>query len=196
MKKIRIFFTAMVLLALSVAAQAQNITVKGTVKNESGEAVVGANVLLQRSRTVYIMSDVNGNFTLNVPANGVLDVNCLGYQGLQVPVNSRTSITIVLAEDSQILDETIVVAFGTSTREAFTGSAKVVDEEKLQRSQVTAVTNALAGQVAGVQLTSSNGAPGATSTIRIRGIGSISAGNDPLIIVDGAPLRSVRCSWC
>ena len=187
MKKIRIFFTAMVLLALSVAAQAQNITVKGTVKNESGEAVVGANVLLQGSRTVYTMSDVNGNFTLNVPANGVLDVNCLGYQGLQVPVNSRTSITIVLAEDSQILDETIVVAFGTSTREAFTGSAKVVDEEKLQRSQVTAVTNALAGQVAGVQLTSSNGAPGATSTIRIRGIGSISAGNDPLIIVDGAP---------
>ena len=89
MKKIRIFFTAMVLLALSVAAQAQNITVKGTVKNESGEAIVGANVLLQGSRTVYTMSDVNGAFTINVPANGVLDVNCMGYQNAQIQVNNR-----------------------------------------------------------------------------------------------------------
>ena len=187
MKKIHVFFTVMVMLAFSLAASAQNITVRGTVKDGNGDAIVGANILLQGSRTVYTMTDVNGSFTLNVPSTGVLDVNCMGYRDQQVPVNGRTSIAIVLEDDSQLLDETIVVAFGTATRESFTGSATVVNSEKLEKTQVSNVTNALSGKVAGVQLISSNGAPGSTSTIRIRGISSISAGNDPLIIVDGAP---------
>ena len=187
MKKIRIFFAAMVMLALSVAASAQNISVKGTVKDQAGEGIVGANIILKGNRTVYTMTDLNGAFTLNVPSNGVLEVLCMGYQGQEVPVNGRSNIAIVLADDSQLLDETIVVAFGTSTREAFTGSAAVVNEEKLSKSQVASVTNALAGAVAGVQLTSSNGAPGSTGTIRVRGYSSINAGLSPLIIVDGAP---------
>lgn len=94
---------------------------------------------------------------------------------------------VTLDADSEFLDETVVVAFGTTTKEAFTGSAKVVGEEKLALSQVSDATAALAGQVAGVQLVSSNGAPGSSPTIRIRGIGSVYAGKDPLIIVDGAP---------
>jgi len=187
MKKICIFFTAMVLLTLSVAAQAQNITVKGTVKNEAGEAIVGANVLLQGSRTVYTMTDVNGAFTLNVPANGVLDVNCMGYQDLQVPVNSRASIAIVLEEDSQLLDETIVVAFGTSTKEAFTGSAAVVNAESIQKVQGSDATRAIEGHVAGVQMTTSSGSLGSSPSIIIRGISSISAGVAPLYVVDGIP---------
>ena len=187
MKKMKLFFTAAVMLAFSVAALAQNITVKGTVKDEAGEPIVGANVVLQGSSTVYALTDFSGAFSLSVPSDGKLDVNCMGYQGVIVPVNGKTVLNIILADDAQLLDETIVVAFGTTTKEAFTGSAKVLNDEKLQKSQVTAVTNALAGQVAGVQLTSSNGAPGSTATIRIRGISSISAGNDPLIIVDGAP---------
>ena len=187
MKKIRIFFAAMVMLALSVAASAQNISVKGTVKDQAGEGIVGANIILKGNRTVYTMTDLNGAFTLNVPSNGVLEVLCMGYQGQEVPVNGRTNIAIVLADDSQLLDETIVVAFGTSTREAFTGSAAVVNEEKLSKSQVSSVTNALAGAVAGVQLTSANGAPGSSGTIRVRGYSSINAGLNPLIIVDGAP---------
>ena len=83
---------------------------------KAGEAIVGANVLLQGSRTVYTMSDVNGAFTINVPANGVLDVNCMGYQDAQIQVNNRTSIAIVLADDNQLLEETIVVAYGTATK--------------------------------------------------------------------------------
>ncbi|MBO4475829.1 MAG: SusC/RagA family TonB-linked outer membrane protein [Bacteroidales bacterium] len=171
----------------SFSALAQNISVSGTVKDEAGEPIVGANVVLQGSRTVYTLTDASGAYKLSVPGNGSLDVSCMGYVGLVVPVDGRSQIDIVLKNDAELLDETIVVAFGTSTREAFTGSAKVIGDEKLQQSQVTSVTNALAGAVAGVQLTSSNGAPGASATIRIRGIGSISAGNDPLIIVDGAP---------
>jgi len=187
MKKIRIFFAAMVMLMMSVSAFAQNITVKGLIKDESGNGIVGASVVLKGNNTVYTMSDVSGAFTLSVPAKGVLEVKCMGYEDKDVPVNGKANISITLTEDSQLLDETIVVAFGTSTKESFTGSAAVVNSEKLEKTQVSSVTNALSGKVAGVQLVSSNGAPGSTSTIRIRGISSISAGNDPLIIVDGAP---------
>ncbi len=187
MKKIRVFFTVMVLMATSLVAFAQDITVKGTVKDASGEPLVGANVVLQGSNTVYTMTDLDGAFTLKVPSDGNLEVQLLGYKKQVVAVAGNKNLTIVLEDDSQVLDETIVVAFGTTTREAFTGSAKVVGEEKLSKSQVASVTNALAGAVAGVQLTSSNGAPGSSSTIRIRGYSSINAGLDPLIIVDGAP---------
>ena len=187
MKKIRVFFTAMVLLAISFAAAAQNVNLKGSVKDEAGEPIVGASVILQGSNTVHALTDLDGNFTLRVPADGVIEVSCMGYVAQNVPVNGQNNINIVLVEDSQLLEETIVVAFGTTTREAFTGSATVVGEEKLAKSQVSSATNALAGAVAGVQLTSSNGAPGASSTIRVRGYSSINAGLDPLIIVDGAP---------
>lgn len=189
MKKIRFFFTAMVLLAVSVAAFAQNITVKGTVKDEAGEAIVGANVLLQGSRTVYTMTDVNGAFTLNVPGNGSLAVNCLGYHDQLVPVNNRGIIDIVLQLDDQVLDETIVVAYGTATKSSFTGSAAQVKTETIEKKVATSVTSALAGTTPGVQITQSSGDPagGGSNTIRIRGIGSMSASNSPLIVVDGVP---------
>ena len=188
MKKFRIFLAAMVLLATSVVAGAQSIIhVSGTVVDESGQPVVGASVKLQGSSTVYTVSDVSGSFKLSVPSNGTLDVLNMGYKSVSIPVNGRKNIQIVLQEDSEILSETIVVAFGTATKESFTGSAAVVNSESLEKTQVSNVTNALSGKVAGVQMLSSNGAPGSTSTIRIRGISSISAGSDPLIIVDGAP---------
>ena len=187
MKKIKLFFTAMVWMLVSLAASAQNVAVSGKVVDQAGEPIVGANVVLQGSNTIYALTDVSGTFKLNVPSKGILIVSSLGYMSQNVPVNGRQNITIVLDEDSTLLDETIVVAFGTATRESFTGSATVVNSEKLEKTQVSSVTNALAGKVAGVQLISSNGAPGSSSTMRIRGISSISAGNDPLIIVDGAP---------
>ncbi len=195
MKKIRIFFTAMVLLALSVTAQAQNITVKGTVKSESGEAIVGANVLLQGSRTVYTMSDVNGAFTLSVPANGVLDVNCLGYQNAQIQVNNRTSIAIVLKEDNQVLEDVIVVAYGTAKREAVTGSVSSVKGETLAGAPVTSVENALQGKLAGVAISANSGQPGANTYIRIRGNGSINASNAPLWVIDGIPVITGSMSF-
>ena len=104
-----------------------------------------------------------------------------------VEVGIERNMNILLKPDTEVLDEVMVVAFGTAKKSAFTGSAKVVDAEKLQQSQVTSVTNALAGQVAGVQLTSSSGAPGSQASIKIRGFSSLTAGTDPLVIVDGAP---------
>lgn len=102
-------------------------------------------------------------------------------------VDIKPVVNVVLNSDTEMLDEVMVVAFGTAKKSSFTGSAAVVNSEKLSQSQVSSVTEALSGAVPGVTMTSSNGAPGATSSIKIRGISSINAGNDPLIIVDGAP---------
>ena len=188
MKKIRIFFAAMVMLALSVAASAQNITVKGTVKDTAGEGIVGANIILKGNRTVYTMTDLNGAFSLSVPSNGVLEVLCMGYQGQEVSVNGRANLEIVLLDDSQLLDETIVVAYGTATKSSFTGSAAMVDSETISKKLSSKVTSALAGTTPGVQIISSSGDPtDGAPTIRIRGIGSMSASSSPLIIVDGVP---------
>ena len=187
MKKFKIFFTALALTVSTFAALAQNISVSGTVKDESGEPIVGANVVLVGNNTVYALTDVAGAFKLSVPKNGSLDVSCMGYQSAVVPVNGQNTLTIVLKDDAQLLDETIVVAFGTSTKESFTGSAKVVNSETLGQSQVSAVTSALTGKVAGVQTTVTSGAPGSAPSIRIRGFSSISAGNAPLYVVDGMP---------
>lgn len=188
MKKMKLFFTAAVMLAFSVAALAQNITVKGTVKDEAGEPIVGANVILVGSNTVYALTDFSGAFTLSVPKNGSLDVSCMGYSTVMVPVEGKTTLEIVLPLDTTVLDETIVVAYGTATKSSFTGSAAVVDAESIEKKIATSVTSALAGTTPGVQVTSASGDPtGGTPTIRIRGIGSISASNTPLYIVDGVP---------
>ncbi|MDR3118902.1 MAG: SusC/RagA family TonB-linked outer membrane protein [Mediterranea sp.] len=122
----------------------------------------------------------------NVPSSAkTLQVSFVGMQTLEVGV--APTVRVVLKADTELLEEVIVVAFGTAKKSAFTGSAKVIDTKQLEKSQVTSITNALAGAVPGVQLTSNDGAPGATSSIKIRGFSSLNAENDPLIIVDGAP---------
>jgi len=182
----KLFFTVLAVLIGSVAF-AQNVTVTGSVKDSSTDEFVPFASIQLKGTMTGASTDADGLFSMTVPANGVLVFSSLGYHSVEIPVDGRSTIHVVLDPDSETLKETIVVAFGTSTKEAFTGSAKVLNDEKLAQSQVTNVTSALAGQVAGVQLVSSNGAPGSSSTIRVRGISSINAGNDPLIIVDGAP---------
>ena len=186
MKKAKLFFSALLALA-TVSLSAQSIKVSGTVKDaQSGEAVPFASVMV-KGTTSGTSTDAAGIYSISAPATGVLVFSSIGYESVEINVGSRSKIDVSLQPDSEFLDETIVVAFGTATKSSFTGSAAVVNEEKLAKSQVASITNALAGAVAGVQLTSSNGAPGATSTIRIRGFSSISAGQSPLIILDGAP---------
>ena len=187
MKKFKIFLTAVAVFAVSLTAAAQNIAVTGTVKDAAGEPIVGANVVLQGSSTNYALTDFNGAFKITVPKNGTLEVSSMGYQTAIVPVKGQSALNIVLEDDSQLLDETIVVAFGTATKESFTGSAKVVHSETLEKSQVSDVTRAIEGRVAGVQMTTSSGTLGSSPSIIIRGISSISAGNTPLYVIDGIP---------
>ncbi|MDR3218434.1 MAG: SusC/RagA family TonB-linked outer membrane protein [Dysgonamonadaceae bacterium] len=167
-------------------AIAQNKQVSGTVVDEAGEPVIGASVVVKGYATIGANTDLNGKFTLQVPESAnTLIVKYLGMQEQEVAVAPNVSVT--MHSSASELDEVIVVAFGTAKKSAFTGSAKVVSAKELEKSQVTSVTNALSGAVPGLQLTSSNGAPGATSVIKIRGFSSLNAGNNPLIIVDGAP---------
>ena len=187
MKKVKLFFSAMVLMLVAFTAQAQN-TVTGKVSDENGDPVVGASVLLKGQTTVYTLTDVGGNYSLKVPSDGVLVIDCLGYVSQEVAVAGKKVVNVVLVQDAQLLEETIVVAFGTTTKEAFTGSAAVVKSEDIAKRQTTNIQNALVGSVPGLQLKGASGAPGSSAgSINIRGIASMYAGTDPLVIVDGAP---------
>ena len=183
MEKRLMTFVACLFLSIGMAlAQSQ---ISGTVTSaEDGTPVVGASVKVVGTST-GVATDTDGHFTLNAPANAKLQISYIGM--VPQTVKAGKNLKISLATDQQSLDELVVVAFGTAKKSAFTGSATVVGTEELAKSQVTSVTNALAGAVPGVQLTSASGAPGSTSTIRIRGFSSLNAGNDALIILDGAP---------
>jgi len=190
MKKVKLFFTAIALLLAAAVATAQNINLSGTIVDATnGEPVTGAAVQLQGSTTVYAMTDALGNYKIAVPSKGTLVVSCLGYTTVEVAVNGRSAIDISLQPDTQVLDDVVVVAFGTTTKEAFTGSASVLKSDDLQKRQTTNVQNALVGSVAGLQMRGNSGAPGSngSGSINIRGIASMYAATSPLVIVDGAP---------
>ena len=178
---------AFLFMGIGIAA-AQSLTVTGTVVSESdGQPVVGAYVLVNGTTLGTITND-KGEFGIkNVPADAKeIIVTFLGFSTASAPVQAEP-IKVIMKEDMNYLEETIVVAFGTSTKESFTGSATVVSSDAIAQVQSSNVTRALEGRVAGVQMTTSSGTLGSSPTIRIRGFTSINAGNDPLYIVDGVP---------
>ena len=189
MKKAKLFFSALFVL-IGVTLFAQNVQVSGVVRERAGDVVTGAAVQLKGSTTVYAMTDALGNYRISVPSNGTLVVSCLGYQTVEVPVNGRQVIDITLETDSEMLEETIVVAYGTVRREANTGAVASLKNEGLAEAPVSSVDKLLQGKMAGVQVTGNSGQPGAATDIRIRGISSINAGNDPLWVIDGIPVET------
>ena len=132
-------------------------------------------------------TDLDGAYSISVPSNGTLVFSFLGYDDAVVPVNGRTVINVALQPGAILVDDVVVTAYGTSTKGTFTGSASVVDSKKIEQRAVSNVSNALAGTMAGVQVQNSNGQPGTSSKILIRGVGSINAGTTPLYVVDGIP---------
>ncbi len=188
MKKVLLFFVLLFASALTLSAQNWQVSGKVTYADD-GSPVIGATILVKGTSTAT-MSDVNGMYKLTIPASAE-KILVASFAGLttqeQIVSSAGQTVDFVMETDAQQIDNVIVTAFGVSTKRSFTGSAAVVGGDQIAKSQVSNVTNALAGAVAGVQLTSSNGAPGSSSTIRIRGFSSISAGMAPLIIVDGAP---------
>ena len=178
------------------AAFAQDITVTGTVTDATTqETVIGAAVQLKGSTTVYAMTDDLGYYSLNVPSNGVLVVSFLGYKTVEIPVNGRSRIDVALELEAEMLEDVVVIAYGTARKEANTGSVATVTGDVIAESPVTSVDKMLSGKMAGVQVTASSGQPGASSEIRIRGISSINAGNDPLWVVDGIPVMTGNQSY-
>ena len=187
MRKMKLFFTMLAVL-VSSAVFAQNISVSGSVTDASdGSPVPYASIHLKGTMT-GVSTDADGYYSITVPEYGVLVFSFIGYKTVEVPVEYRGRIDVALEADSQHLDETIVVAYGTATKSSFTGSAAVVKSESIASHVSTNVTNALAGTTPGVQMISSSGDPASNgSSIRIRGIGSMSASSAPLYILDGMP---------
>ena len=148
--------------------------------------VVGASVLV-KGTTVGTVTDIDGNFTINnVPSSAkTLVVSFIGLETQEVAI--KPNVKVVLSSDSQALEEVMVVAYGTAKKSSFTGSAGTMNADKIATRSVSNITNAMSGQVAGVQMTSDNGQPGESAKIRIRGIGSMASSNDPLYVVDGVP---------
>ena len=168
-----------------VTAQTQKVT-GVVISEEDGQPVIGASVLVKDTQ-VGAITDVDGKFVLNnVPSSAkTLVISYIGMTTQEVAI--QPNVEVRLHPNTEVLDEVMVVAYGTAKKSAFTGSASTIKSEKIAERAVSNVTNAMAGQVAGVQITQSSGQPGTSASIRIRGIGSMSASNSPLYVVDGVP---------
>ncbi|MBQ2783486.1 MAG: TonB-dependent receptor [Alistipes sp.] len=184
-RKVVLSMVATLLLGcFGVYAQGQRVT--GTVTDETGAPVIGAAVVVEGT-TRGTSTDVAGSYEIAAPANANLVFTYLGYKSQTVAVSGRSTIDIVLVADSEQIEEVVVQAFGVAKKEAFTGSAATIKSDDLVKTQSSNVANALQGKVAGLQTSQGSGSLGSEPVIRIRGIGSINAGNDPLWVVDGVP---------
>ena len=178
----------MVLIALlTIGVQAFAQAVSGTVTDSKGEAIPGASVLVKGTST-GTMTDLDGKYQVNAGTNATLVFSCIGYQSQEVAVGKQSVINVVLADDSTLLEETVVVAYGTAKRKDLTGSISTVDNKTLAAQAQGSVTRALEGTVAGLQTSAVDGQPGLDMGIRIRGMGTASQGNsNALIVIDGSP---------
>ncbi len=171
--------------ALQQTAKLRKIS--GVVKDANGEPIIGASVIEVGNPSNGIITNLDGEFELEVKATSKLQVSYVGYVTQVIEVKNGKGNVVVLEEDSKALDEVVVVAFGKMKKESFTGSAGVMKTDDLAKAQVTNAASALAGRVAGVQLTTSSAQMGSSPSITIRGFGSISSSTEPLIVVDGMP---------
>lgn len=170
-------------IGFSAFSQTQK-TVRGTVKDVKGEAIIGASILIQGT-TSGVATDVDGNFTLQVPSNGTLVVSSIGYLTQTVAVGNRSTINIVMKEDNALLDEVVVIGYGSVRKNDATGSVTAIKPEQMNKGLTVNPQDMISGKVAGVTVTQNGGAPGEGATIRIRGGSSLNASNDPLIVIDG-----------
>lgn len=176
------------ILALCNLAEAANIRVTGTVKDAAGEPLIGASVFVG---TLGAITDLDGNFSLeNVPDDAVLTVSYIGYQEIQVPVEGRRRIDIVLQSDDMVLDDVVVIGYGVQRKSNVTGAISSVKADDFQNKPITNAASALQGKVSGVQVINNSGAPGASPTIRVRGYSSNGSSN-PLYIVDGLKVSDI-----
>jgi TonB-linked SusC/RagA family outer membrane protein len=164
--------------------------VKGSVKDQSGEPIMGASVLQKGTTGNGTISDLDGNFTLKVPSNSVIQVSFIGYKKTEVPVNGKTQIVVTLKEDTELLDEVVVVGYGQMKRSDLTGSVVSVSDAAIKKSVTTSIDQVLQGRAAGVQIQANSGTPGASTAIRIRGINSLNATNQPIFVIDGVVVDS------
>jgi TonB-linked SusC/RagA family outer membrane protein len=169
----------------------QNFKVSGTIIDENGQPLAGANIL-EKGTTNGAQSDFNGEFSLNVSnGNATLMVSFLGFLPQEFPVNNQTNISITLKEDAAKLDEVVIIGYGSQNKSKITGAVGFVDSEELEDAIFTDVSQVLQGRTAGVNIINGTGEPGSSARIRIRGNNSINGDNNPLWVVDGVPVSGI-----
>lgn len=178
------YFLLFLALITTALLNAQNSEVNGSVSGLDGLSIPGANVLIQGSST-GTTTDFDGNFSISVKSGDVLIVSYIGFLTQSITISNQTSLTIILQSDTSELDEVVVVGYGTQKKSNLTGAISKVTNEKLDQIGVSRVDDALIGQISGVNIQATEGEAGSAPTIRIRGVGSINGGLDPLIVVDG-----------
>ena len=193
MKGIKTLFSVL-FLAVGLSAAAQNITVKGTVTDaQTGDPVPGAAVVVSGTAT-GVVTDFDGTYSITVASDGVLIFSSIGYETMQVPVQGKKNLNVELSQSAEFIDETIVVAYGTAKKSSYSGSATMVRSEELVQKPVSSVEQALQGKVAGLQVTTASGQPGAATSFRIRGTGTLNASAEPLYVIDGVATTSASYS--
>lgn len=166
-----------------VAQQAKK-QIKGKVVDASGETVIGANVL-EKGTTNGVITDIDGNFIINVASGATLEISYIGYVTQTVKITNQTSLDIVLKEDSETLEEVVVVGYGTMKKSDLSGASVSVGEDAIKGSVITNLDQSLQGRAAGVSAVSTSGAPGSSSSIRVRGQATINSNAEPLYVIDG-----------
>lgn len=182
LKKQMIF--AFFFMLIPVLAMAQSITVRGTVKDATGETLLGVNVMEQGTSNGTI-TDLDGKYEIRVASNATLTFTYIGYKAMSVAVNNKQSLDVVMQSDTKLLDEVVVVGYGQMRRSDVTGSVVSVSSDAIQKTVATSLDQVLQGRAAGVQVQQNSGMPGGSSSIRIRGINSLNASNEPIFVIDG-----------
>ena len=177
-------------IAVPICAIAQNVTVKGQVKDDAGEPIILANVL-QLGTSNGTVTDMDGNYSISVPSNATLQFSFMGYQTQDVAVNGRTTINVTLSEDAELLDEVVVIGYGVQKKSDLSGAVASVRSDALKNLGTTDAAAALQGKVSGINVIT-NGAPGSAAVIRVRGYSSNSNNISPLYIVDGLQVNSIQ----
>ncbi|MBE6216735.1 MAG: TonB-dependent receptor [Bacteroidales bacterium] len=190
MKRIRLFFTVMVMLLASASAFAQNMTVSGVVTDSNDVPLIGATVMVEGTQT-GTSTDVDGAFSLTAPKNGTLVVSVIGYATKNIPVNGQSFIAVQLEEDAEFLDATIVIGYGSGQKIGnIVGSVATVSSDEIASRPSGNISDALQGKVAGLQIFNSSGEPQSSVSIKLRGTSSLNLSNAPLYILDGVPVSS------
>ena len=181
----------MLFAAISLGVSAQTITVKGNVKDTTGEPIIGASVVEKGNTTNGTITDLDGNYSIKVPSKATLTISYIGMKTLDIAVKGQSQINVTLSDDTQALDEVVVIGYGTVAKKDLTGSVSSVSAKQIAAIPVSSASEALQGKMAGVSITTTEGSPDADVKIRVRGGGSLSQDNSPLYIVDGFPVSSI-----
>ena len=176
-------FSCLVLMSLSISMMAQKVPVSGTVSDQTGP-VIGASVI-EKGTTNGTMTDNDGHFTLTVSKGAVIEISSIGYKTQEITVGAQTNFTVTLSEDNEFLDEVVVVGYGSMKKSDLAGASVSMKESDLKGSIISSLDQSLQGRAAGVTAVTTSGAPGSSSSIRVRGQATINANAEPLYVIDG-----------